>query len=306
MQRVCVLAVRRVPCAVRVRACARVRVPYVRAVRGYALGAMESAYVESLNTESVDTRQRYAGVPKYIPGTAGRYAMDWYLATQRELGDKGLALLEMELLVADDRTAADADWQRDVASPLVASAQERRELVTQRLRAYGLTARTTALLADLVGDGEVHRLPQIAVDFAEIMRAHRREVEVVLTTGRVTAERLALLQRSVVNDFLKPDDQPIFTHSVDPAIHEGYRVAVNQKNYDRTWDAAMDATASHLERQVRDARDELALARPRVFTRPLSAALDELSKDKEVSGLISSELRAAVQRMDAQRDRRAE
>lgn len=144
---------------------------------------------------------------------------------------------------------------------------------------------------NLVESGDIRRLNQVRMDFEELMRAHRREVDVTLITGKpLSPAALAQMQKSIQADYLQPQDNLIFTASVDSSVKGGYKVIIKGQEHDLTWNHAIDEAESQV-RVVHAARVETALRNtPRPPTLNLADAVKDIQNDKEVGEAFGASL----------------
>jgi len=97
------------------------------------------------------------------------------------------------------------------------------------------------IIYSLIEKQEIGRINQIRTDYEELMRAHRREVDVSLTTKSPLSEQeLEFYKNSIKLDYLTPKDNVIFNHAVDPSIIEGYLVNISGVTHDYTWNKAIE------------------------------------------------------------------
>ncbi len=145
-------------------------------------------------------------------------------------------------------------------------------------------------IVELVTKGEVRRLSQVRVDYDEIMRGYRREVDVTLTTATpLSEERLTLLKRSVQNDYLKPEDNLIFAHSIDDSIVGGYKVYIKGQEHDLSWASAVRVQDESSARVLNLPRDALSKA-PRGVSTSASDAVALAQAEKDVQGWLPNDL----------------
>lgn len=94
------------------------------------------------------------------------------------------------------------------------------------------------------------------------MRAHRREVDVTLFTPTpLSPEQLQLMQKSIQADYLAPQDNLIFTATLDASIKGGYKLLIKGQEHDLTWNKALDETKS-AHRHARHTKLDSLLVRP--------------------------------------------
>jgi len=105
------------------------------------------------------------------------------------------------------------------------------------------------------------------------MRAYRHEVDVSLTTKTaLSAPELEFLKSSIKLDHLKPKDNIIFNHEVDPSIIEGYKVNISGVTYDLTWNNSIkeqEAFEKDLEKKELDQFNSSVPKYPKVDVREI-------------------------------------
>jgi len=231
-----------------------------------------------------------------VRGKAGRFAMRFFENAYAREGAAGVVRLEKELAVLDWSVRDQTSWRVLTTSPFF-DLKWKREQLTKRLSAEGLSPLLVDLVMDLVAQGEIRRLQQVRTDYDEIMRGYRREVDVNLTTAKpVSPERLALLKRSIQVDYLKPEDNLIFAHSVDDSLGGGYKVFIKGQEFDHSWAGSMRSADDENNRIVNAPKEKLSAA-----PRPVSVSGGELIKaaleDKETQGWLPADLFARSEQL---------
>jgi F0F1-type ATP synthase delta subunit len=233
--------------------------------------------------------------PVTVRGKAGKVAMRFFEDAFAREGDAGVLRIEKELGVLDWAVRDQVAWRVTTTSPFF-DLKWKREQITKRLTAQGLSPLLIDLVMDLVAQGEIRRLQQVRTDYDEIMRGYRREVDVTLTTAKpLSPERLALLKKSIQVDYLKPDDNLIFAHSVDDSLGGGYKVYIKGQEFDHSWADAIRAAEDDNNRLVNAPRDMLS-----ALPRPSVRSGDDLIKgafDKETQGWLPENLFARSEQL---------
>jgi len=252
--------------------------------------------VRAYAAKAQGAQKKAVKAPVSVRGKAGRFAMRFFEDAFAREGDAGVVRLEKELAVLDWAVRDQTSWRVTTTSPFF-DLKWKREQITKRLTAQGLSPLLVDLVMELVAQGEIRRLQQVRTDYDEIMRGYRREVDVTLTTSRpLSAERLALLKKSIQVDYLKPDDNLIFAHSVDDSLGGGYKVYIKGQEYDHSWADAIRTAEEDNNRLVNAPRDKLAAA-----PRPANISADELVKgalaEKETQGWLPENLFARSEQL---------
>jgi len=231
--------------------------------------------------------------PVSIRGKAGRIAMNFFEEAFAREGDAGVVRLERELGVLEWSVRGQPEWKAETTSPFF-DLEWKRELVSKRLAAQGLSPLLTELVMDMVAKAEIRRLEQVRVDYDEIMRGYRREIDATLTTSTpLSPARLELFKRSVQNDYLTPDDKLIFAHVVDPSLGGGYKVHIKGLEHDHSWAKAVREADEAMQSLANGPR-EVYEKRPRPAAVNLAEAVKTVLSDKDTQGWFSSDLFARV------------
>jgi len=234
--------------------------------------------------------------PASVPGKAGAYAARFFEKAFEHEGSAGVLRLEKELGVLDWTFSQDPLWKVQTTSPLF-DLKWKRELISKRLAAQGLSPLVVDFVMQLVEDGEVRRLSQIRVDYDEIMRAFRRQVDVILTTAQpLTPDRLELLKRSFQNDYLSPKDNIIFAHVVDESLGGGYKVKIKGQEYDHSWGAAVKQEQEAVSKRG-SAAVESVRAAPRQAFLNTGAVISAALADKDTQGWIPTNFFARSEKL---------
>jgi F0F1-type ATP synthase delta subunit len=205
----------------------------------------------------------------------------WEVAYAAE-GDAGVTRLEKELAVLTWYTKSDARWDIETTSPFFPLTWKR-EQVMRRIKDLGLSALLGEQVMLLVEAGEVRRLNQVRVDFEELMRAHRREVDVTFISATpLSADHLRLMHKSIQADYLQPEDNLIFVAQVDPSLQGGYKVVIKGQEHDMSWAKSIDQEKQAVRSRRLQAHDVTLSRSPRPLTLNLRQALTDLKADKEM------------------------
>jgi len=211
-------------CILRIRSFNTYRSPVQ--VRSYAT---KPARISNVNLDAPPGE-----VPVLIPGVAGAYAMNFFESVFELEGDIGVKTFEKQLNLLSWSVRNDPDWEL-TRSPLI-STEQKSQLVQQRLQILGCSEFFIDSIVSLVQSEAITRLDQIRYDFEEIMRAYRREVDVILVTKSQLSEKdLEFYKKNIRLNFLSPKDNVIFNHQVDESITHGYRITISGQEFDFTW-----------------------------------------------------------------------
>jgi len=198
-------------------------------------------------------------VPVFVLGKAGQIAMKIWRKVATVEGTKGLARTELELSVFLRFYQKNKEWKELVhTADAFVSMDKKLSTLKHTLNSLGCSEKFFNLLAPIFKNGDFPRLEQIYVDFSEINRSFRREVDVTLITGKKLDRTTLEFYKSTINlDFLDPADNMIFAHSVDPTII-GYKVLIGNKVHDFSHTDEKNAAERRIEAASHySPRDEL-------------------------------------------------
>jgi len=258
-------------------------------VRAVAAAFTTQVRCAAASEASKDEKPRVRA-PSSIPGKAGKRAGEMWEEAYAAEGEAGVTRLEKELAVLTWSVKGDTRWDVETTSPFF-SLEWRREQVQRRVNALGLSPLLSEAVMRLVAAGEVRRLAQVRIDYEELMRAHRREVDVQLITAEpVGKDRLALLQKSIQADFLSPEDNLIFSANVDPSLEGGYKVVIKGQEHDFSWARDKQEAEVEFERPAALAIEKAFLHMPRMPAFGAEQAVSELRLDKDFPGVFGPDL----------------
>jgi len=122
-------------------------------------------------------------------------------------GDEGVKRFEKELDILTWTVRKDADWDVVTRSPLVEK-KIRNQLVQERLKKLGCSQIFIDCILALIDRRVINRLDQVRVDYEEIMRAYRREVDVSLVTGKpIKTDELEFYKKKHQTQLSQPSRQ---------------------------------------------------------------------------------------------------
>jgi F0F1-type ATP synthase delta subunit len=251
-------------CILRIRSFNSFRSPQVR------------SYAKPARISNVNLDAPPGEVPVLIPGIAGEYAMNFFESVYEKEGDVGVKTFEKQLNLLSWSVRNDPDWEL-TRSPLI-SVEQKSRLVQERLKSLGCSKFFIDSILSLVKSEDITRLDQIRYDFEEIMRAYRREVDVILVTKTQLSEKdLEFYKKSVRLNFLSPKDNIIFNHQVDETITHGYRVTISGQEFDFTWNKDQAELAKKEQEEAAEESKNIGeLLEPKEINLNWSAFLKEL------------------------------
>jgi len=138
-------------------------------------------YATQSANKSAEENPKFMEAPAVIPGTSGIYAMLLFENAYKDGGDSLVKRVEKEINVVAWSVRKDTEWEIVTKTPFF-SPKEREEFVTERLKSLGCSQWFTNIILELIEKKDINKLDQIRVDYEEIMRAYRKEVDVILVT----------------------------------------------------------------------------------------------------------------------------
>jgi len=221
--------------------------------------------------------------PAYILGRSGGIAMSLFRIVDLTEGVIGLRRTEKELEVLSAISRKyEKQWRELLGIPTSLVPQDKKdEILDIVLSEIGCSFRFYEYMLELFHKGEMTHLPQIATDFQELNRAHRKEVDITVVTGTELSQmELEFYKSSVALDFLQPADNMIFTHNVDKSILGGYKVIMNDTTYDFTHNADIETTRTRVSKaKETDSKEE--------FFKSLSGVF----RDEDIQNLYKTRVR---------------
>jgi hypothetical protein len=133
------------------------------------------------------------------------------------------------------------------------------------------------LVTELLEAGELKLIPDIAAVYAQIMKAHRKEVPVVFTFASLPDKDFLSRQIERVKKYrLDADSTPIWEFKINPALIGGFTVEVGS-SYKGNF--ALATQFEHMRQQLKQAEDKWERVRP---------------KDLQINGFDTSNLFAPL------------
>eukprot|EP01126_Amoeba_proteus_P013541 TRINITY_DN1577_c0_g1_i5.p1 TRINITY_DN1577_c0_g1~~TRINITY_DN1577_c0_g1_i5.p1 ORF type:complete len:218 (-),score=34.71 TRINITY_DN1577_c0_g1_i5:122-775(-) len=158
-------------------------------------------------------------------------------------GEEALNRFEKEMSVLVWSNRGNNEWDSLIHTPDTFLPQEQKEeAIVEGLTAMGCSPLFIEIILELLHTPIIARLDQLRNDFAELNREFRREVEIVLTTGKeLDFGTLDYYRSTLSQNYLRDGDKMVLVTNVDPNIINGYRVNVKGRVYD------FSVTAEHLK-----------------------------------------------------------
>jgi len=256
-----------------------VRFSFVRPTgQGVRLSPIRRTYALMPSMTTTNVHAKPGQSPAVIPGKSGAFAMFFYVTAYKQGGDEAVKQFEHELNVLTWKVRGNDLWKIETGSPLF-PVEERIKIATARLTSEKkFSEYFVSCIAGLIKLNGISRLEQIRSDYEEIMRAHRREIDIVLITKEpLTPELLEFYKKSIKLNFLRPEDNMIFTHTIDPSIINGYRITKGGKIIDFAWNISIAQEQERFRQQRQKKYDDLMALRvqpPKFSIKELLASMD--------------------------------
>ena len=182
----------------------------------------------SFSTSNVAMAGQLIKTPVQVHGIEGRYASALYSAAHKS---KTLETVDKDLKAVRDILRENNKFREFVLDPTL-KATKKKSTVTAIAQKLSLSKESSNLLALLAENGRLNKLDAVVSSFESIMRAHRGELFVQVTS----AEPLTKSHESALNDALsklvKKDQKVTITYNVKPSIIGGLIVNIGDKYVD--------------------------------------------------------------------------
>lgn len=117
------------------------------------------------------------------------------------------------------------------------------------------------LVLELMENGDLKLLPDIAAAYAQIMKAHRKEVPVIFTFASLPDKDFLARQIERVKKYrLEADATPVWEFRINPALLGGFTVEVGS-NYKGNF--ALSTQFEHMRQQLKQAEEKWERVRPK-------------------------------------------
>ena len=146
-----------------------------------------------------------------------------------ELSSSRLAQVEKDLANISQAMATNETFARFVKDPCI-SRRTKTEAMEAATAGADETTRKMALV--LCENGRLDEMPAVIADYSALMRAHRKEIEVTITSAEaLDAEDLSMVKDALTN-FKKEGESFIISEKVDSSLLGGVIVQLGDKYVD--------------------------------------------------------------------------
>ncbi|KAK6042120.1 ATP synthase F1, delta subunit [Cooperia oncophora] len=167
--------------------------------------------------------------PAQVHGIEGRYASALYSAAYKQ---KSLEQVDKDLQKIRSIYQQDASFREFVLVNPTLRGQKKKVVTLEIAKKLGLAKESTNFLGLLAENGRLSKLEAVVSSFEHIMRAHRGELFVQVTS----AEPLTKSHESALNDALnkmaKSGQKLNVTYTIKPSIMGGLVVTIGDKYVD--------------------------------------------------------------------------
>ena len=182
----------------------------------------------SFSTSSIARAGQLIKTPVQVHGIEGRYASALYSAAHK---NNTLETVDKDLGTVKSVLKENPKFRDFVLDPTL-KALKKRSAITEIAKKLSLSKESTNLLGLLAENGRLNKLDAVVASFESIMRAHRGEVFVQVTS----AEPLSRNHESALNDALSKlvtkGQKVTITYNVKPSIVGGLVVNIGDKYVD--------------------------------------------------------------------------
>jgi F-type H+-transporting ATPase subunit O len=172
--------------------------------------------------------QQSVKVPVQVHGVEGRYASALYTAAYKQ---KSLDAIEKDLSKVKGLYESSQKFKEFVLNPTI-RANKRREAIQKITKELGVSKESANFIGVLAENGRLNKLEAVINSFETIMRAHKGELFVEITS----AEKLSKKHEDALSDALKKfatqGQQLHVTFAVKPSIVGGLVVTIGDKYID--------------------------------------------------------------------------
>jgi len=161
--------------------------------------------------------------PMEVHGVSGRYASALWLAAAKA---GNLDKVEGDLKELGKAIAASEPFKMYVRDPAVNRKEKTQNLMDGMKGSEELSRNFVGVLAE---NGRLGEVEGCIEDYTKLMKAHRKEVDAVITTAEpLDAEDMADVE-AAVSAMVAKDEKVSISQKVDPALMGGFMIAVGDK-----------------------------------------------------------------------------
>ncbi|EKX53591.1 hypothetical protein GUITHDRAFT_150228 [Guillardia theta CCMP2712] len=161
-------------------------------------------------------------LPKTVHGVSGRYAGALWLSAAKM---EKLPTVESSLDILRQCYEKDETFRLFIKDPSLPRDEKKQTMMSIADQADPLVQDFFGLLCDT---GRMNELPRIFEDFAVLMRAHRNEIPVTVTTARNLETDEKELVDEKLEEMKDPDERYLVDMQVDPSIIGGVKIQVGE------------------------------------------------------------------------------
>ncbi|KAK0425702.1 hypothetical protein QR680_009328 [Steinernema hermaphroditum] len=202
------------------------------------------AFKRSLSLSSV--AQQLVKTPIQAHGIEGRYASALYSAAFKK---KSLDTVDSDLKKIRDMYQTNTQFKEFVLDPTL-KRHKKKDAVQAVLSKVGVSSESQNFLALLAENGRLNKLEAVINSFESIMRAHRGELFVQVTTAEPLAKNQESALHSALQKFAQQGQKLHVTLAVNPKLIGGMIVNIGDKYVDMSIDSRIKKYQQVLESAV--------------------------------------------------------
>jgi F0F1-type ATP synthase delta subunit len=257
----------------------------------YAIGRSELA----INFESLDDPNKplMSRVPGLVFGESGKLASYYWL-----FANKQNALEEVErdfdkILKVKENPKDFNLFNMLIYSTKYEPVERAKAFSDPSISKVSLSSTTQKIIADLCVKDRQYIFWAIIGDFKDLMKSHRKEMDVTIVLPSVpSVEYYELLLSKITSEYTSENAIMNISIEIDPSISRGYKISVGHKQIDNTWNTDL-LKRNELEDQVVLTKEKkMQSLHPKVYdvkvptteenTAHIIKLIQSLSKDRSI------------------------
>eukprot|EP00277_Geminigera_cryophila_P014483 CAMPEP_0179442182 /NCGR_PEP_ID=MMETSP0799-20121207/25673_1 /TAXON_ID=46947 /ORGANISM="Geminigera cryophila, Strain CCMP2564" /LENGTH=204 /DNA_ID=CAMNT_0021227059 /DNA_START=391 /DNA_END=1005 /DNA_ORIENTATION=+ len=164
--------------------------------------------------------------PAQTFGVSGRYANAlWQHANKVGI----LEAVEQDLSTVTEALQTNVNFAKFVGDPCISRKKKNESMALAMASADETTRKLVAVLCE---NGRLNMITEVIKDFSTLMRAHRKQIVVTITSAiKLDVEDMSLVTDALAN-FKKEGESFVISEKVNPALLGGFAVQLGDKYVD--------------------------------------------------------------------------